>query len=279
MNKALFRNTSGSKIISATDIDSRKDYLQKYQGHLFCPEPGCNAQLVYAELPFKGYEKIFKTHKDSEHSGLCPHRITHKEDGHPIYTSETFSKALSEHHIQSVLKGLYEKNTNQTSTHSTQGTNNTSRKKNADASKQAIGRVVPSIDPDATPIKAGEREPAVRKRRSHDLILEDNNMLRGVYGLIVDSYITDTYIELIDKTPDGNVSLLFYNAFRDKSQLAYKYIQELAFLIKENNLRVPVCCIGVIEFLSSKIQIQIMNPNHITFENVSIFNYMKVLSA
>lgn len=52
MNKALFVTPDKSSPIFAKDIESRKEYLEKYVGKLYCPTPGCCAQLDYVELPY-----------------------------------------------------------------------------------------------------------------------------------------------------------------------------------------------------------------------------------
>ena len=40
MNKALFVTPDKSSPIFAKDIESRKEYLEKYVGKLYCPTPG-----------------------------------------------------------------------------------------------------------------------------------------------------------------------------------------------------------------------------------------------
>lgn len=58
MNKALYVTDDEEFIIFPHNISSRKEYLEKFSGRLFCPTPGCNAQLDYVELPYYGHEKI-----------------------------------------------------------------------------------------------------------------------------------------------------------------------------------------------------------------------------
>lgn len=70
MNKALYVTKNKSFPILAKDIESRRDYLEKYVGKLHCPTPGCYAQLDYVELPY------FENKKYSEH--IREVNITHR---------------------------------------------------------------------------------------------------------------------------------------------------------------------------------------------------------
>ena len=110
MNKALYVTSNETFPIFAKDIRSRRDYLENYVGKLYCPTPGCYAQLDYVETPYFGNEKIFRTHKGSEHDALCPYCIMHQSANAPSFSSEPFSQAISEEHIKSILKGLYQRN-------------------------------------------------------------------------------------------------------------------------------------------------------------------------
>ena len=186
MNKALFVTSDKSSPIFAKDIESRKEYLEKYVGKLYCPTPGCCAQLDYVELPYLGNEKIFRTHKGSEHDVSCPYSIIHQSVNAPSFSSETFSQAISEEHIKSILKGLYQRNTEPLRSGSSATEGGTTKHRNKSTSSTPIaGHAVASLDPNAAPVVKGEREPSVRKRRSQDLIAEDNNRLRGVASMMV----------------------------------------------------------------------------------------------
>lgn len=279
MNNALFRNSNSSTIISVRDISSRKEYLDKYARNLFCPEPGCNAMLDYVELPFVGHEKIFRTHKGSNHRPDCPHQINHKYGNEPTFSSETFSQALSDGHIKSVLKGLFERNTSASIGAAPSRKRSVSKHHSKDATDTISGKAIPSIDPNAEPVKSGEREPSVRKKRSQDLFLEDHEKLRGVDGLITQGSIGKDYVELYFKSQGQLVSLLFYNSFRDKSNQSYQYVLELAKLLSTTDLHILVCCLGIIEILPNKIQIQIMSSDYITFEGLSIYSYMQLKAS
>lgn len=278
MNKALYVTDNKTLIISPQDISSRKQYREEFSGKLYCPTAGCNAQLDYVELPYSGYEKIFRTHKGSEHNKSCPYCIIHKNSGGPTFSSETFSQAISENHIKSILKGLYQRNTNPKPYSAPSHTKSISKHRNGD-SQSIIGRAIASIDPNAEPILSGEREPSVRKRRCQDLIYEDNNQLRGIDGIIDSANIGNDFVELLFSTNGNPVSLLFYNAFRDKSQQAYQYITKLAYMLNSSDLSILICCLGIVEVETNKTSIQIMAPDYITFEGLSIYNYITLKAS
>lgn len=267
------------KEISANDIPSRKEYIEKYLGKLYCPIPECNAQLDYVELTHSIYNKIFRTHKGSEHIPTCPYCITHNASNASNFSSETFSQAISDEHIRAVLKGLYDRNTEQSPSPAPATKRGTTSHRKSDTQTSITGRAIASIDPDAEPVSIGQREPSVRKRRSKDILLEDNNKLRGIDGIVDSAYIGTDFVELKFCSSEIPVSLIFYNAFRDKSQKAYDYIVELANLIATTNLKILVCCLGVIEIKNKMASIQIMSPNHITIEGLSIYSYMSLQAS
>ena len=280
MNKALYVTSNKSFPIFAKDIESRRDYLENYVGKLYCPTSGCYAQLDYVELPYSGSEKIFRTHKGSEHNESCPYCITHHSANAPSFSSETFSQAISSEHIKSILKGLYQRNISPLQGATSTPKKGTSIHRNHTASSTSpSGRAIASLDPNAAPIAKGEREPSVRKRRSQDLLAEDNNRLRGIDGTIDSAYIDENYIELHFATTDYPVTLLFYNAFKDKSEFAYHLVEHLAHLLNTTDLKVLVCCLGVVEMSDEKATIQIMSPDYITFEGLSISSYMALLTS
>lgn len=280
MNKALYVTQNKILLIKATDIKSRRDYLENHVGKLYCPTPGCYAHLDYVELPYSGNSKIFRTHKGSEHNTSCPYCIIHQSANAPSFSSETFSQAISEEHIKSILRGLYQRNKEPLySGSSTPKRGTTKHRDDTTTSTATMGRAVASLDPSAAPVVRGEREPSVRKRRSQDLLAEDNNRLRGIDGTVDSAYIGDNYIELHFATTDCPVTLLFYNAFRDKSEQAYRLVAHLAHILNTTDLNVLICCLGVVEMNDGKATIQIMSPDYMTIEGLSIYSYMALLAS
>ena len=270
---------TNNKEISASNIASRKEYIEKYLGKLYCPTTECNAQLDYVELTHSKYNKIFRTHKGSEHIPTCPYCITHNASNTPNFSSETFSQAISDEHIRAVLKGLYDRNTEQSPSSAPAPKRGSTSHRKSDTQSSATGRAIASIDPDAEPVSIGQREPSVRKRRSKDILLEDNNKLRGIDGVVDSAYIGTDYVEFKFSSTEMPVSLTFYNAFRDKSQRAYDYVVELANLLITTKLKILVCCLGVIEIKNETASIQIMSPNHITIEGLPIYSYMALKAS
>ena len=75
------------------------------------------------------------------------------------------------------------------------------------------------------------------------------------------------------------MEILFYNAFRDKSQQAYQYITKLAYMLNSSDLSILVCCLGIVKVETNKTSIQIMAPDYITFEGLSIYNYITLKAS
>lgn len=111
------------------------------------------------------------------------------------------------------------------------------------------------------------------------MLAEDNNRLRGIDGTVDSAYIGDNYIELHFSTTSCPVTLVFYNSFRDKSEQAYQLVTHLAHLLNTTDLNILVCCLGVVEMNDEKATIQIMSPDYITFEGLSISSYMALLAS
>ena len=280
MNNAVFLVQNKTIVVSAKDIASRKEYLEKYAGKLHCPTPGCCAQLDYVELPYSMNKKIFRTHKGSAHIASCPYDIIHLPSNAPSFSSETFSQNISEEHVKSILKGLYQRNINPLHSATRAAKRSpTKHHKHVTPPTPVARHAVASLDPNAEPVAKGKREPVVRKRRCQDLLAEDNNRLRGVDGTVDSAYIGEDYIELHFASTGYPVTLFFYNAFRDNNEQSYNLVKHLAHLLTTTDLRVLVCCLGVVEMDNNKATIQIMSPNHITIEGLSIFNYMSVLAS
>lgn len=274
MNLALFINDETQKIISAEEVESRTDYLTNYAGHLFCSTPGCSSQLTFALTPSFRIKKMFKTGKNSEHADHCQHKVIHSGTTQHRYTSETINQALSSKHKRNVLKQLYNRNQEQeekTNVTPSSTSNPSKRVKNDDSSNtKAIPRSVASISPDAEPVKVGQKEPPVRKRKSNDILPENEQQLLGIDGYALSANITDKYIEIY---LDKNLSILFYNAFRDSGPEAYQQVHRIAREINEKHEPLLVCCIGVVEKKESEYQVQIMDSSLVTFNNKSALSF------
>lgn len=272
MNEALFIKDGDIKKITANQIESRTEYVNKYNGYLFCPTQGCDASLTFALTPTFATKKIFKTARHSEHSENCPHRIVHTGSSLHRYSSETINQELSDEHKRDVLKKLYERNFEDESTNMKPKSKPGSKPRpNPEAG--SIARPVASIDPDAVPVTEGQREPSVRKRKSNDILPEDIGQLRGIDGKSLSAKIDDNSIEI---WLNPNLSILFFNAFRDASLTAYQQVLKIANDINSNSLTTLICCIGIIEEAKHGYQIQIMDPSMVSFDNKSAYNFYAV---
>lgn len=273
MNQALFINGETQKIINAKEIQSRTDYLENYAGHLFCPTSDCRAQLTFALTPTFRIKQMFKTGKNSEHADHCPYKVIHNGTLRHHYTSEIVNQALSAKHKRDVLKQLY--NRNQEQEEKVNVTRSSSLKPSKkvnkdDSSNETMPRSVASISPDAEPVRIGQKEPPVRKRKANDILPENENQLLGIDGYALSANITDNYIEIF---LDKNLRILFYNAFKDSSPEAYQQVHRIAFEINKKHEPILVCCIGVVEKKGDYYQVQIMDSSLISFNDKSALSF------
>lgn len=270
MNKALFIKDGTAQEITAESILSRKEYLEKYRGHLFCPHPNCPAQLSFAETPTFKRKKIFKTSKNNVHSDDCPHKITYDTIGKRYFSSEMINHTLSDRHKRDILKKLFYRNldTVESPTNSSPAHKKESKPTNTDST--GIYKSVASIDPNAIPVQKGMREPTVKKRRCSDILSEDIGKLLALDDYAKNAVISEDYVEII---LESNTTLLFYNAFRNSSPSAFSLIKNLAKDFITNKHDLLICFIGNVEKKEKGYQIQIMDPSLISFNDSSIYNY------
>lgn len=270
IEKALFIKDGVERKITASEISSRKEYLEKYAGNLFCTHPGCPARLAFAETPTFTTKKIFKTSRNSAHSDDCPIRIIYDKTGKYHYSSETVNRALSDRHKRDILKKLFYRNQSIDETTSKKREYKKPNPKPTESDVIVTPKLVASIDPSATLGEKGTREPVVKKRRCTDLLPEDVGKLLALDDYASTAVIADDYIEIV---LESKTTLLFYNAFRDSSSTAFSLVKSVALDLLSHKPNILICFIGVVEKNDSGYQIQIMDPSLITFNDTSIYNY------
>lgn len=271
MNKALYIKDGIKREITAETIKSRKEYLEKYRGYLFCPHPNCPAHISFAETPTFAIKKIFKTTKNSTHSEDCPHRIIHSANGNRYITTETINQALSEKHKRDILKKQFNlaKNPGKATSGSSYVTPK-KQKKPSDKNAITAPKPIASIDPNALPVEKGKREPVVKKRHCSDILSEDIGKLLVLDDYAKSAFISNDYVEIM---LTSNATLLFYNAFKDSSPAAFSLVKALANDLITTKQDLIICFIGIVEKKQSGYQVQIMDPSLISFNDCSIFNY------
>lgn len=274
MIKALFIKDGSIREISADSIKSRKEYLETYRGHLFCPHPNCTAHVSFAETPTFTTKKMFKTTKNSAHSEDCPYKITHSENNNRYVSSETINQVLSERHKRDILKQLFNRNQNPDEA-TVSGSHTSSKTQNTPSNTDtvAIPKLIASIDPNALPAEKGKREPVVKKRHCSDILSEDIGKLLALDDYANSAIISDDYVEIM---LNSNITLLFYNAFNDSSPVAFSLVKALATDFIINKQALLICFIGIVEKKQSGYQIQIMDPSLITFNDRYIYNYKSI---
>ena len=270
MNQALFFKDNIKQIISAESISSRKEYLEKYRGHLFCPHPTCPAHISFAETPTFKIKKMFKTSKNSTHTEDCPYRISHTGTNKRYISAETVNHALSDNHKRDILKKLYFRN--QSSDPSTSVRSHYHSQSTVTSASELVisQKAIASVNPDALPTAKGQREPVVKKRRCSDILPEDVGKLLGLDDYAISADISDDYVKI---TLKSNVTLLFYNAFRDSNSVAFSLLKELTKEFMEKKFPLLICFIGNVEKTSSGYQVQVMHPSLVTFNDDYIYNY------
>ncbi len=51
ITEVLYRK-NGKKLVLTPDDMSENSYAKEYKGHLFCPHPGCSAELYFVEAVY-----------------------------------------------------------------------------------------------------------------------------------------------------------------------------------------------------------------------------------
>lgn len=267
MKTAIFVTENKNTILEAEDIKSRKDYYEHFHGHLICPHPGCSSQLEYVS----SNHPYFRTVKGGEHMEECPFNVIRKPSAAGSNNGGTYLQLLSDSHIKNILKDTY-KNVNNPAPKKPTYKGSVSRQKNPNLPLRTSKKAVASLDADAEPIMNGEREQYVRKRWNNDLMDDDIGTTKEVHGYIDRANVCDDYIELFFEA--GTTSIMIYNAFHDKSLQAFEYAKKLGRYLNTSGEKIFICSVGNVEKKDNGIQSQIMAPEHITFNNLDIYNFV-----
>lgn len=238
---------------------TKKQYEEEYRGYLFCPNPKCDAKVVYASGDI--YPPYFKTSPASvkdgeiynEHIDGCYYSVEHEiEEKERLRKDPSFLISLSPDHIGHILNDAFNKQF----------------KKDGDGEEKKAGtdekRKTPSsfTDKNSKTKTAGvaglatdgakeptEREPNVYKRDIDSINERDYDTVLCVTGFAEEMNFTPKfgYINLRSK---GKRARIFFNeAFTVNNEAQYpsfgifkRYFEQL----RAKDEEVFCCCVGKI---------------------------------
>ena len=263
------------------EISSRKNYLDKYSGHLFCPTDGCHAALVYSESRLANKNSYLKTWPNQEHTIICPYHAT-KIQTRPRTSGIEVGVHISDKHIANTFKYLSRKRLiaegkiqPQQNPNSPKG----GRKFLPLNTTQEQDRYSPSVDSDAFPIPSGMKEPSIRSCFCNQLLPEDVDSYIALNGDIKNvAVLHDRIIIHLDCPEKWTVDVLFFNAFRASGEQSYNLISQLRRYLKQNPDVVVECMsAGLLSKTKTGYQLQVYNPHEQRFNGKTIAQFFAKL--
>lgn len=244
------------------DQMTKVSYQKDYKGYLFCPNPKCDARVVYAsgDINPPHFKTLKVKVKDgevfNEHIDGCIYSVEHEiEERERIKKDPAFLRLLSPHHIKDILRKAYDKQFNieeENQENKSSNTNNRTKTKSqlSDKDRAKSAPVAGLATDGATATEEKEREPRVSKRDINNVLEKDYDTVLCVMGFIqeMDFRKRDGYVYL--KTNNGKPArILFSEAFAVNNQAQYdgfgvikRYFEHL----KTEEKEVFCCCVGKI---------------------------------
>lgn len=274
---ALYKVGEAVRKVSAQDISSIEEYHKKYRNHLFCSENGCNAPI---ELAHREGQPYFRTWRNRKHAEGCKYAFENDPSKSSKRAAETILVRVSSgHKRESLLYSDRKRRQDEGILSTPEKSTGNSRAKRPTSQKEGV-RLVATVDPNARLTMIKEKEPSIPTRKCTDISSNDVGLLLNVYGRVTSAVINASSVRYFFATDGGpEVSVLFYNRFRDNSPQHYGWIQEIAKLIicgKITNL--PIACLGVCELKGEGFDIQVMDDDSINVDSKWLDVFMRDLA-
>lgn len=249
-----FITNDDEKLITSSDIASKEDYHENFQGHLYCAEEDCNAVIVYVDEkpPF------FRTWPNSEHNINCIYHTTKEKTRPSSRNGEQRVASLTPEQIKHKLLGAYNKyNPNP-------NPKPRSPRKNIDKPiKLKTGdNVSYQIDPNAPPIENLNIVSRSKIKKCEDISDFDIDNPITLYCFINSIDILEDEVLFNLKCENSNkVVLQFYNAFKQNSLQDWNNLKYIKEYLEKNNKRINIICHANVKKIEDKYILQIMSSD------------------
>ena len=255
--KAVFKGNDVKKVVGLSDI-TNSNYENIYNGHLFCPNPECNARIIFVSGNKRTYfrtwrAKVIKGEIVNEHIEDCPYYVEHELEERAIRrTDPNLYYRLSADHIRRVLRNAYDRQLNpdkfKKKVEPLEGTTKrASSKSRIDNSLQPRGRAGLGVD---GALDEAEKEPSIFRKSIDDVSEIDYSNIQCIYGSVEDIILDGQYPYITFLTKNNkNARVLFSEAFAVNNPAVFtniKIYKQYIDFIKHGGGNPFICCIGKI---------------------------------
>lgn len=225
MISARFIKNGVEKKINLSDL-TETEYQEKYRGYLFCPNPNCNARVIfaYSDLVKKHFRTYPVRSKEgaiiSQHITGCEYSVEHEmAEQERRRRDPKYKIAISSKHMRDKLKSVHDDLVNPQKSKKEKETLGTSAKRPSSKSKVTSERPsgVAGITSNGA-VEGTGREPSIYHRSVNALGDRDYFYTRAVDGYI-DAVVFGedyTYINL-RRNDNKKARVLFSEAFKVNS--------------------------------------------------------------
>lgn len=287
MNEATIRKNGN---IETIDIDEMtKEFYNENEEHFFCPNPECDAKVVFASGPKRSYFSTRKYIRDGEeiieqHNIDCPHFIERVEGttARRRFDAEKL-EGISEDHADNVLDKAFKRFLDPD-----YGKPKNKGKKKSKKRKVQKGEVDPSLPArgklnTATPFDEEQerkpREEPVFYRDINDIGDSDYGVARAVTGEMISFNNNDGYISIELRTRTGKTARVYfgeyYQAHNDQQYAQIEYYGNYFRKRRKKNRTVVVSCLGEIRKDDYDISIVMNNYRHFRIDNLKHYAIVK----
>lgn len=275
---ALYKDDKTVQRIRPEDILSVEEYRSKFRNHLCCCEEGCDANI---ELAHRNGQPYFRTWRNSKHAEHCRFAFENDPTKVSMQAAETMMVRVSDKHKRKSLNYANKKRKQDEGVLPVTDRMGGRPRPNRPVTERDGIRLVASVDPNARMTTLREKEPPISTRKCTDITVDDVARYINVYGRVNKAAIKEDNVRFFFDTHGGpNVSVLFFNRFRDNSLQQYGWVERIARLIVEGHItNLPISCIGVCELKENRYDIQVMDEASISINDCALSVFMRDLNV
>lgn len=254
MTSARFIKNGVEKRINLSDL-TETEYQEKYRGYLFCPNPNCNAKVIFAYSEL--VKKHFRTHRPvrsqegtiiSQHIPDCEYSVEHElAEQERRRRDPNYKIAISSKHLRDKLKSVHNDLVNPKRSKKEKETLGTSPKRPSSKSKVNSERPATGVAGITSngAVEGTGREPSVYHRSVNALNDRDYFYTRAVDGYINDMVFGADYAYINLRRNDyKKARVLFSEAFRVNSPGVDTLLYKNYIDINKKKGNILLVCIG-----------------------------------
>jgi hypothetical protein len=285
IKEATIRKGESITVVPLSEM-TKKRYRENKE-YLFCPKLNCNARIEYASGEKMTYYRTKRSVVNGEevieqHIADCPYSVEHDKLGSRTGRFDpNFYMAVSEKHVNDVLKRAYKRYTDPDSggTEVVNEEPTTKRKSTQSKRDESIVRGKPSLTAVSEDDGTKTKEPSLYQRDINDISERDYGNVRTVTGIMEEIVSRDDYKYIQLKTTDGRSARIYFGEYyRTNNSLQYQqldFYQQYFDQQKEEGQEVFVACVGDINRDDFDISVGMSNYRYIHIDDKSHYDIIR----